>query len=226
MATPFRAFLTTAAAFMAASCFLQAESGPWSGEIGAVSPSGGSKQWTGSTVGPSINVMQSYSLGNNDTIRMRFGYWDLKASNITPQTVIVPGGVAASYPASTTSEMFSFSYGADYIHFLPARFYVLGGLGVNYISASRTGTFDLTSAGGGLPNTTYSANNFVPYICLGAGYQITQSLALEARWQTTSMKAQQRPINLSSGGTYTTPGQAVVDKITAPVLTVGISVTF
>lgn len=225
MGTSLRAFMTTATALLAGSCALQAESGTWGVQVGAMQPAGGAKQWVGSTVGASLDVTETYSLGAQDAVRMRFGYFTSKASSGNPETLAVPGRAQATYPASTTNELFAFTYGAEYIRILPARLYVLGGLGVAYVSATRTGTFDLTGATYGPVKSDYGANNFVPYFCAGLGVQITRSVALEARYQTTTMKAQTRKLDLSAVGN-TTPAQVAFDKMTVSAMTLGLSITF
>jgi hypothetical protein len=216
--------LIAAVSLLAAAPALQAESGPWSGMLGAATPAGATRQWVGSTVGPSLDIMETYTLGTHDAIRMRFGYWDLKASRDMPDNLIVPGQAAAPYPANTTNEIFGFTYSAEYVYTLPARFYVLGGLGVTYVSATRTGTFDLSSIGSGKVSTNYGTNNFVPCVSLGLGFQLTSSLALEARWQTATMKDQKRPIDLTSVNLGV--GQEVFSKLNVSTLTVGLNVNF
>jgi hypothetical protein len=223
MSTSTRVLMATAAAVLGLSP-LHAESGPWGLEVGAVLPSGGSKSFVGTCVGPSIDVMQSFALTTEDAVRMRFAYWALKASSGAPDTLTVPGAATASYPASTTNQLFAFTYGAEYVRSLPARFYVLGGLGVTYLTATRQGTWNLSSAGLGAASSNYSANNFVPYFTLGAGYQITGSIALEGRWQTSTMRSQYRPLDLSSIGAA--DGQVTFDKLQVSTLTVGLVLTF
>ena len=217
MGIPVRAYLLTAV--LATSGALHADTGgTWSGMLGAALPSGGTKQWVKTSIGPALDIMETYSLGSHDAIRMRFGYWDLKSSSDAPQTLILAKTAAASYPASTTNEVFGFSYGAEYVRTLPADFFVLGGLGVTYLSATRTGTFTLPS---GAVTTNFGANNFVPYLTAGLGFQITQSLAVEARWQTAAMKAQLRPVNIS-GAT----SQVQFDKLNVSTFTIGLNLTF
>ena len=220
-----RTLLLSTAALLAASCALQAESGNWGGQIGGAQPSGDAKAWVGQTSGFSVDILDTYPLGNQDAVRMRFGFTTFKATSANPETLVLSSTAAASYPANTVNELFTFTYGGEYVYTLPARLYVLGGLGVAYVTATRKGTFDLTSAGNGQVATNYSANNFVPYFCAGAGWQITPTLALEARWQTTSLKAQVRPIDLSAGG-FTAPGQVQFDKLSVSSLSLGLSLTF
>ena len=224
MGTSLRAIVTTAAALLACGA-LHAESGTWGAQIGMAQPSGGAKQWVGSSVGAALDVTDTYSLGGQDSVRMRFGYFTFKGSSSTPQTLTVPGWAQATYPASTTNETYAFTYGAEYVRTLPARLYVLAGLGVAYVSANRTGTFDLTNAAAGPVKSNYDANNFVPYYCAGLGFQITRSVALEARYQSTTMKAQTRKLDLKDLGS-TTPAQVAFDKMTVSALTVGLSLTF
>ncbi|WP_316415432.1 outer membrane beta-barrel protein [Mesoterricola silvestris] len=224
MGTSLRVLATTAAVLLASGA-LQAESGIWGGQIGMAQPSGGAKQWVDSTVGVALDVTDTYSLGGQDSVRMRFGYFTFKASSSAPQTLTVPGWAQATYPANTDNEAYAFTYGAEYVRTLPARLYVLAGLGVAYATANRTGTFDLTNAGAGPVKSNYDANNFVPYYCAGLGFQITRSLALEARYQTTSMKAQTRKLDLKGLG-IATPAQVAFDKLTVSTLTFGVSLTF
>ena len=225
MPAPLRLLLTASIGLLAAPCLLQAESGNWGGQIGMVSPLGGTRTWTGSTVGPALDITESYSLGQVDAIRMRFGYWDVKASSSQPQVMVVPGYAGASYPAATTNEAFGFSYGAEYVRNLSSRFYILGGLGVNYLTVTRSGTFNLTAAGGGATSASFGANTFGPYLCLGAGFQFTHSLSLEARYQASSLKAQNRGVDLSSSG-ITSPGLATVDKLNLSTLSIGLALAF
>jgi len=212
------AYLT--AALMAASCLLQAESGTWGAQVGLAQPSGGAKLWLGSTTGTSLDVTETYPLSEMDQVRMRFGFFTFKANSSTPQVVIQPGGATVACDAQTTNELFNFSYGAEYLRILPGKVYVLGGLGVNYVTASRKGTFDFTPAGGAITGSHYSTNNFVPYVTLGLGYPVTRNVALEARWQTTSMKGQNRRFDFDA------PGLAVVDKMSVTALTLGLNITF
>ena len=225
MPAPLRLILTASIALLAAPCLLQAQSGAWGGQISMFSPMGGAKTWTGSTVGPALDITESFALGQDDTIRMRFGYWDAKASSSLPQVLAVPGGTPASVPANTRNEVFGFSYGGEYVRNLPARLYVLAGLGVTYLTATRTGTFDLTAAGYGPTSANFGANNFMPYFCLGLGCQLTHNLALEARYQASSLRAQSRGVDLSSAG-IASPGQATVDKTSISGLTVGLALAF
>ena len=226
MGTPLRACLTTALLCTAAGLLQAEDIGTWSGMLGAVKPMGGSKAWVGSSVGPSIDIMETYSMGASDAIRMRFGYWDLKGSRTA--TVSMSRPTTASIPATGTDELFGFSYGAEYVRYLPGRAYLLGGLGVTYISATRTGAFDLTTVGLGHYNGSYGANNFVPYFCFGAGYQFTQSLALEARFQNSTMKPQSRPIELSTptNPPVSSTGQGNFGTLNTPTLTIGLNLTF
>ncbi len=224
MGISLRAIVPTAAALLACGA-LHAESGIWGVQVGMAQPSGGAKQWVGSTVGAALDVTDTYSLGGQDAVRMRFGYFTFKASNRNPETLTVPGWAPASYPADTTNEAYAFTYGAEYVRTLPARLYVLAGLGVAYVSANRTGTFDLTAASAGPVRSNYDANNFVPYFCGGLGVQITRSLALEARYQSTSMKAQTRRLDLKPLG-LSTPAEVAFEKLTVSTLTVGFSLTF
>jgi len=225
MPAPLRLFLTASLGILAAPSLLQAQSGAWGGEIGVFSPMGGAKTWTGSTVGPALDITESFPLGQDDTIRMRFGYWDAKASSSLPQVLAVPGGAAASVPANTRNEAFGFTYGGEYVRNLPARLYVLGGLGVTYLTVTRTGTFDLTAAGYGPTSANFGANNFMPYFCLGLGCQLTRNLALEARYQASSLRAQYRGIDLSSAG-IGGPGRVTVDKLSLSGLTLGLALAF
>ena len=225
MPASLRLLLTVSMGLLAAPCLLQAESGNWGGEIGMVSPMGGTRTWTGSTVGPALDITESYPLGQRDAIRMRFGYWDVKASSSQPQLMVVPGYAAASYPAATTNEAFGFSYGAEYVRNLTGSVYVLGGLGVNYLTVTRSGTFDLTAAGSTSTAASFGANSFVPYACLGLGCQLTHNLAVEARYQTSSLKAQNRGVDLSNAG-IGSPGQASVDKLTLSTLSIGLALAF
>ena len=217
MGTPSRVFLLTA--LLAASGALHADTGGiWSGMLGVALPSGATKGWAKASIGPSLDIMETYSLGGHDAIRMRFGYWDLKASSdagVIPYPATTPPSVAAS----TTNEIYGFTYGAEYLRLLPADFYVLAGLGATYVSATRTGTIALPD---GTVSSNYGANNFVPYLCAGCGYQLTQSLAVEARWQTATMKEQIRPITNAAGGT----DQVLFNKLSTPAFTIGLSLTF
>jgi hypothetical protein len=222
MGIRFRLLLPATALLLAASSLHADESSVWGFGLGAAQPSGGAKQWVGSVTGSTIDVLESFSLGSDDTVRMRFGYFTFKGNRSTPDTLVLNGRAAALYPANTTSEAFTFSYGAEYVRSLPVGFYVLAGLGVAYDTATRKGTFDLTSAGQGIVQSNYGANNFVPYFSAGLGFQFTKSLALEARWQTSSLKAQTRPMDLGSGNT----AQVLVDKTSLTAMTVGLTLTF
>jgi hypothetical protein len=216
----------TAAALLAASVALHADQGAWGGQVGAVQPTGGSKQWVNSTAGPSLDIFETFPLTSDDFVRMRFGYWDTKSSTGFTQQIILPGSAApGTFPASTTSELYGFSYGAEYLRNLPGRTFVFGGLGVTYLTADRSGTFDLTSAGYASANTSFSANNFVPYLTAGAGFRISRAVDLEVRWQTATLKAQNRNLDLSSAG-FSQPGVAIVDKLTVSTLTIGLTVNF
>lgn len=226
----FRVLLCTAALLSAATVLRAAQdTGQWGCGIGVALPSGDTKKWVGTTTGADLDITQTFALGADDAIRMRFGFFTFKGSSTNPVTLVLPGGtVPETFPASTTNQLFAFSYGAEYVRALPARLYVLGGLGVNYVTATRSGTFDFTSAGTGTVPARYDANNFVPYVCLGLGVQLGSNVALEARWQTTSMKSQTRYVDLSNGGVgpYTTPGKVYLDKMNPAEFSIGLALTF
>lgn len=216
----------TAFALLLAAPVLRADQGDWSGGIGAVQPLSGAKQWVNATTGPYVDILETFALTQSDFIRMRFGFWTLKSSTTSPQDLVLPGETAAgTFPASTTNELYGFTYGGEYYRNLPARTFVFGGLGVTYLTATRKGAFDLTSAGSGSASANYGANNFVPYFTAGLGVHLTRSLDLEARWQTATLKAQTRGIDLSSAG-YTTAGTALVPKLTLSTVSVGLTVNF
>jgi hypothetical protein len=222
MGIRFRHFLPAAVLLLAATSLHADESGVWSAGLSVAQPSGGAKLWVGSVTGTAVDVMESFSLGTNDTVRMRFGFFTFKGNRSNPDTLVLNGHAAALYPANTVSEAFTFSYGGEYVRNLPAGFYVLAGLGVAYDTATRKGAFDLTSAGQGIIQSNYGANNFVPYFSAGLGFQFTHALALEARWQTSSLKAQTRKLDLGGGAT----AQVLVDKASLTALTVGLTLTF
>ena len=225
MGCTLRSILTTAAACLAATGLLQAQSEPWSGRIGAVLPSGGASQWVGKAIGPSIDIMVSYPMANADTVRMRFGYYALKGNRSDPQTLTLPATAPADYPANTMNELFGFTYGFEYLRALPLRFYALGGLGVAYTSATRKGTFNLTSVSSGTVVSNYGANSFAPYLCAGFGYQVNSFVAVEALYQASSVMAQTRYLDITSAG-YGAPGQVMFKKLAVGTLSLGLTINF
>jgi len=83
---------TVALGLIAAAPLTRAQdSAPWSVGLSAVAPTGGAREWVGSTTGFSLDLMQSFFLGYGDTVRMRLGYFGLKGPRSTPQMVAFPG---------------------------------------------------------------------------------------------------------------------------------------
>lgn len=215
--------LLPAAALLLAALPLRAEMGTWGFQVGAAQPAAGAKTFLGNPTGVTLDLTQAFSLATHDTVRMRFSYATFKASSDNPDLVAIGANPATSCPASTTNEFFYFSYGAEYVRNLPARLYVLAGLGAAYVTVTRKGEFNLESQGGAsLVKTNYSANNFVPYLCAGLGVQVTDSVSLEARWQATSLKAQERPLDLGGGST----GTVTVPKTNLSTLSLGLAIQF
>jgi len=214
-----------AMAVLGAASLLRADDLPMSVGLGAVVPFGGAKQFVGSTTGISLDFMESFDLSYGDSIRMRLGYFDLKAPQSTPQTVTFPGQAPASYPYSSSDELFGFTYGADYIHPFHGGTYALGGLGYAYLTANRKGILDLTAAGAGPTGANYDANALVPYLTLGGGWQATSSLALEARYFYSSIKAQPRGLTYTSANAPS-GGVAQFGGVNATILTLGLVVKF
>ncbi|BDU76609.1 outer membrane beta-barrel protein [Mesoterricola sediminis] len=219
-----RAPLFALAAALAAAAPLQAESGNWSVQVGTAQPSGDAKTWVGSTTGVSLDVAETYALGTRDAVRMRFGYSTFKANGNQPEVIVLPGGAGTvSAAASTTNELFAFTYGADYIWAASRRVYALVGLGVSYVTATRKGTFALGATG--TATTNYSANNLVPTYGAGLGYQFSRSVGLEVRWQATALRAQERPIDLTSAG-LAAPGKVQFAKQGINTLSLGLNIIF
>ncbi|HLO67474.1 MAG TPA: hypothetical protein VK188_10680 [Holophaga sp.] len=224
MSQPIRAPFIALALLAAATLPLHGGDGAWSLQVGAAQPSGGLKAWMGTTTGIAVDLVDSFALGQRDTVRMRFGFQTFKANGSTPETIQLPNGAGTVTAATAaTAEAYTFSYGADYVYAPTSRFYVLAGVGVAYVTATRKGTFDLGASG--VARTNYSANNFVPAFCAGLGFQATKAVALELRWQSTTLKEQQRPIDLNTAG-IASPGQVQFAKQTVTSLSLGVSIAF
>jgi hypothetical protein len=185
---------------MAAGPGLRAGEGTLGAALGALVPTGGARRWLGSTTGPALDIMESFDIFKRDSLRMRFGFFYLKAPVVLSQTVTLPGTPAAAYPYSSSNELFGLTYGVDYLHPLARRSYVLGGLGFGYLTASTRGSLDLGAQGSGVVQARYDANGVAPYACLGLGVNLASNLALEMRYQISSVRAQQRGIKMGSGG--------------------------
>ena len=197
----------------------------WGFQAGAALPQGSSKQFIGSGSGPALDLLVSFPLDSGDVVRTRMGWFAFKANGTARQTLTLPRSTSASYPASSSNTLWGITYGAEYLHFLPGKGYFLGGAGAAYLTATRDGTLDLSSAGIGPAAFRYSANNLVPYLCLGAGLRFNARLALEGRYQWSSMKGQVRGVDLSKAG-LATPATASFTGITTSTLNLGLVATF
>jgi opacity protein-like surface antigen len=89
-----------------------------------------------------------------------------------------------------------------------------------YLQASRSGTIDLTAAGIGKSNLNYSASRTTVYGALGLGYQFAGNLAVEGRYQYTSIGAKTRPANQPTNASASFPG------FSAGTFTLGLAYTF
>jgi len=225
MGDPLRTFATIAIVLVSGVGNVQAWGEPLSVTTGWATPLGGTKQWVGSAGGPSIDLMESFTLDSGDTVRMRLGYFAFRGWRDLPQTLALSGDTAAVYPATTSNQLFAFTYGADYIHPFPAKVYILGGAGVSYLQVSRSGTIDLTSNGFGPTLFRYNAESFVPYVCAGMGFPLNKYMAIEGRYQYSSLKGQTRGVDFSASG-FQTPALATVNGISASALTLGLVFSF
>jgi hypothetical protein len=180
---------------------LAAGDGTFGASLGAAMPTGGARRWLGTTTGVTMDLMQSFSIRGDDTLRVRFGFLYLKAPEAMSQTVAFPATPAAAYPYSSTNELFGFTYGLDYLRAFPGRsWYALGGLGFAYLTASTKGNLDLTAQGSGVVRAQYDANSLSPYLTLGMGVKLVPHLALETRYQYSSVRGQQRGLKVQGGG--------------------------
>ena len=189
--------------------------------IGAAAPSGGLKRWVGSRLGPSLDIMESIELTSGDFLRLRLGYFAFKARGNAAQTMALPDSAGADYPADTSNQVFGFTYGAEYMYLFRPKAYLLGGGGVEYLQATRLGSIDLTSSGQGGGPFRYSAVSLVPYFCAGLGWRFNPHLALEGRYQYSSLKSQTRGVDLRKLG-FTASGTAIVPGFSAPTATLGL----
>ena len=97
-------------------------------------------------------------------------------------------------------------------------------MGLAYLTASRSGTADLTSAQLGPTRFNYSVASLVPYFCLGTGYRFTNSLALEGRFQFSSMKGKDRSATFPRG--FSPTPKATFPGLTTPTLSLGLVFSF
>jgi hypothetical protein len=216
--------LILASAALAAGSGLHAGDSALGVGLGAVVPVGGARQWLGSTTGSALDILDSFDVGRADSLRMRLGFFHLKAPATISQTVAFPGIPAAAYPYASSNELFAFTYGVDYLHPLARTTYALGGLGLGYFTAATKGDLDLSAQGFGKVRALYDANGIAPYACLGAGVKLTPSLALEARYQLSFVRGQQRPMTIKGSGPK--DGVATFDRISAGTLTFGVVGSF
>jgi hypothetical protein len=220
---PFRTAWMTSAFLGAAAGLLHAASSPWALQAGLAVPTGGGERWVGSNPAPTLDLIKSFDLPSDDTLRFRLGYFGFSAKRNDPQNLSLPPA-SNSFPASTTNQLIGFSYGVEYLHLLTRNIYGLGGAGLAYLTASRSGTVDLTSASLGPTSFNYSAAKVVPYICLGTGYRFTQSLALEGRFQFSTMEGQVRPASFPNG--FSPSPKANFPGLTTPTLSLGLVLGF
>ena len=226
MAFPSRLFVTPLAGLLCGASLLRADTGTWGFQAGGVLPQGSARQWIGSGSGPALDLLDSFRLDSGDAVRMRMGWFAFKANGTAPQVLALPGAAATSYPASSSNTLWGITYGAEYVHFFPGSpLYLLGGAGAAYLNATREGTIDLSLAAIGPAAFRYSANNLVPYFCLGAGYRFNHSLALEGRYQWSVMHDQVRGVDLTKAG-VANPGTASFSGISGSTLGLGLVVSF
>ena len=193
--------------------------------LGPAFPLGGAKDWVSSNPGISLDLMESFELNHADRLRMRLGGYFWQATGANTENLAESGTGFNTFQAAATNQLFGFSYSVEYLKNLPHGVYLLGGIGLTYISASRSGTVDLQQ-GAGPQSFKYDSNKLSPYACLGAGYTINQYIALEGRLQVATLGSQTRSVQVSSVGTSPTQAQATVPSITAASAVVGVVFLF
>jgi hypothetical protein len=223
MRNSFRLLLLAAAA-MASGPGLRAGDGTFGAALGALVPTGGARRWLGATTGPAVDAMESFEVYRQDRLRMRMGFFYLKAPVDLSQTVTFPSIPAAVYPYSSSNELFGFTYGVDYLHSFGSRVYALGGLGFGYLTAAAKGSLDLSAQGSGVVQARYDANGLAPYACAGLGVDLGAHLALEARYQASSVRAQQRVLRMGKGGPE--GGVASFPRVDVGALSFGLVASF
>jgi len=205
---------------------LRAEASHWGFQAGGAAPLGSSRQWIGSGSGPAIDLLVSYPLDSGGTVRTRLGWFAFKANGTAPQPLLLQGSIA-TYPAASSNTLWGLTYGVEYLQPFHAHgLYALGGAGAAYLNAVRDGTIDLTAAGYGPSAFRYTANNLVPYFCLGLGMHFNPGLALEGRYQWSDMRDQVRGVNALTQGGVTVPGTASFSGMNTSTLSLGLVVTF
>jgi hypothetical protein len=166
--------------------------------------------------------MNVFALKHEDMqLRVRLGYFGFSAGSGASQTLTLPGVATGTVPASTRNRLFGFTYGAELLYAFRPRVYGLGGAGVAYLQASRSGTVDLSSAGLGQSGLRYSVVTFSPYVCVGLGYRITRGVALEGRYQYTAMESQARSVSQPTASGVAAP-KASFPGFAAPTLALGL----
>jgi hypothetical protein len=220
-----RAALVLAAAALACPPALQADQGDYGLQAGAALPFSGAKTWVGSGPGFAFDITDTFTLDTDQRLRMRLGYLFFQGVGPGSESLALPGAAYASFPASSSNQLYQITYGVDYLRNLNPAVYLVGGVGFAYATATRSGTVNLTSAGAPSLSYKYDANKLVPYLCVGAGYEFSSTLALEARFQMDSMGSQVRRVDLSAAG-YGQPGLVQVPSLTVATLVLGLVVTF
>jgi hypothetical protein len=220
-----RAALALVATVLCAPAALRAAEGSFGVQAGAALPQGSAKNWTGSGPGFAVDLTETFSLDLNQSLRMRLGYLSYQGIGPRTESLAVPGAAYADFPVASNNQLYQFSYGLDYLRSWSPGFYLGAGTGLAYLTASRSGTVNLASAGAQTVNYRYDSNKLTPYLSVSAGYAFTSSIALEARYQLATLGGQVRQVDLSQAG-YSSPAQVAVPSITASTLVLGLVVTF
>jgi hypothetical protein len=220
-----RAALVLVAAALACPQALRADEGDFGLQAGAALPLAGSRTWVGSGAGFAFDLTDTFTLDTRQRLRMRFGYLFFQGVGPSSESLALPGAAYAGFPASSSNQLYQVTYGVDYLQGLDSPVYLVGGVGFAYATATRSGTVNLSSAGAPTINFKYDSNKLVPYLCVGAGYEFTSTLALEARFQVDSLGGQERRVDLSGAG-YGQPGLVQVPSLTVATLILGLVVTF